>query len=349
MSSPQDRPPRVLPRGGWGLALRLLVSAALLYWLFHNLQGGWARLGAVQPQRLSPALLVFTLSTILGGLQWGLLLRHAGVALPLPHLLRVYWIGLFFNNFLPSNVGGDLVKVADVSWSTGATGRVVAGTLLDRLLGLCALSTLGLVAAAILGGPRPAGLPLGFLALVSVGLLSLSALLLSRRLGQALLRLMRGWRWRGLGERAAVLIEDFQQYRRSPRFLLGVVALALVVQGLRVLTHVLVAWALEIPLDLQTLLGLYVLIPVLGVAIVLPISFNGLGLREFIATRLLPGIGIGAEAAFALQIATYLVQVLVSALGGVFFGLRLLRGWRSRHGSAAGPAETVTGEDPRIR
>jgi uncharacterized protein (TIRG00374 family) len=305
------------------------VSAGLLFWLFHNLQGGWDRLEAVEPARLSPALLVFSLSTILGGLQWGLLIRHAGLALPLPHLLRVYWIGLFFNNFFPSNVGGDLIKVADVSLSTGATGRAVAGTLLDRLLGLCALSTLGLVAAAILGGPRPAGLPLEFLALVSVGLVSLAALLLSRRLGKLMVRVMRRWRWRGIGERAALLIEDFQQYRRSPLFLLGVVALALLVQALRVLTHVLVAWALEIPLDLDTLLGLYVLIPVLGVAIVLPISFNGLGLREFIATRLLPGIGIGAEAAFALQIATYLVQVLVSALGGVFFGLRTLRGGRA--------------------
>ena len=98
------------------------------------------------------------------------------------------------------------------------------------------------------------------------------------------------------------------------------------VQSLRVATHVLVADAMGLGLGLERVLQLYVLVPVLGVAIVLPISFNGLGVRELVATRLMPSIGIGAESAAALQISTYLVQVAVSLVGGLVFAWMMLRG-----------------------
>lgn len=145
-------------------------------------------------------------------------------------------------------------------------------------------------------------------------------------------------------ERLQALSSEFAHYRHSPVFLLKIFALALLVQFFRVLTHVLVAQALAIPLNWRLVLGLYVFIPVLGIAIVLPISFNGLGLRELIATRLLPGIGIAAPEAFALQITTYLVQVAVSAVGGLFFALRLLRGGRnagpkSKEGEGGAPTQ----------
>ena len=72
----------------------------------------------------------------------------------------IYWVGLFFNNFLPGNVGGDLVKVSDVAVNTGNVARTVAGTLLDRMLGLCALVFVAFAAGAILvvSGLSPRGL-----------------------------------------------------------------------------------------------------------------------------------------------------------------------------------------------
>jgi hypothetical protein len=82
-------------------------------------------------------------------------------------------------------------------------------------------------------------------------------------------------------------------------------------------------------------LDFFVLIPLLGMAIVLPVSFNGLGVREWVATRLMPGIGIGAEDAFIMELATYLVQVSVSTVGGVLFLAKMASGrWRSRNHGA---------------
>ena len=83
---------------------------------------------------------------------------------------------------------------------------------------------------------------------------------------------------------------------------------------------------MDLPLDPTRILQLAVLVPVLGVAVVLPISFNGLGVREFVATRLMPEVGIGAESAIAMQLVTYLVQVTVSLVGGVVFAIMLIQG-----------------------
>ena len=92
-----------------GAALRLGISAVLLYWLATQLRGGLQELRAVDPWSLVPAALVFVLSTVLGAWQWILILHRAGVEVSGARLHGLYWMGLFFNNFLPSSVGGDLV------------------------------------------------------------------------------------------------------------------------------------------------------------------------------------------------------------------------------------------------
>lgn len=319
-----------------GAVLRLLVSLALLIWLGTQLRGGFEQLRAVDPWSLVPAAVVFTLSTILGAWQWILILRRAGVEATTARLHGLYWMGLFFNNFLPSSVGGDVVKVADLAVSTGRVARPVAGTVLDRMLGLSALVLLAFVAGGVLGGRTPAGLPWWALTVLTVPVLALSLAILSGRLGR-LLVMVRDRIHRGPARsRLRSLLDELQAYRAHPGFVLRLGALALVVQALRVATHVLVAGAMGIPIDPVRILQLYVLVPVLGVAMLLPLSFNGLGVREFVATRLMPQIGIDAEAALALQLTTYLVQLAVSLVGGVVFTVRMARGgWRWRRPTAS--------------
>jgi len=117
-----------------------------------------------------------------------------------------------------------------------------------------------------------------------------------------------------------------QGYKSRTGALAGVLALALLVQFLRVGTHMVVARELGLGFGLQRGLEFLVLIPLLALAIVLPISFGGLGLREWVATRLMPQVGISAESAVVLQLSTYLVQVAVSLVGGLLLIWELARG-----------------------
>ncbi len=312
---------------GWrAWILRLAFSAGLLLWLVAQLRGSGTQLRALRPVDLWPAALAFGASTVLGAWQWTRILRHAGVEVSAARMQALYWVGLFFNNFLPSNVGGDLVKVADLAVDTGKVLRPLAGTLLDRVLGLSALVALAFLAGLGLGGGAPAGIPWWALGLLVLPTIGLAASLLSGRAGRGISSLAGYLLPARMAGRVRELLVELASYRAQPWFVVQLAALALVVQGLRVATHLAVAWAMGIELNLETVLAFYVVVPILGVAIVLPLSFNGLGVREFAASRLMPEMGIAPALAFSLQVATYFVQVAVSLIGGVIFGILLLRG-----------------------
>lgn len=317
---------------------RVLLSLALLAWIIRRLDvGADAVLDAIQPRRLLLAAVVFAASTVLGALQWTWVLRHAGIALSVRRGQVLYWIGLFVNNFLPSSVGGDVVKVADVAVSSGSVARPIAATLLDRLLGLLALVVLATGAALLLGGRSPAGVRWWMLALVAVPVVGVVATLLSRRAGSALVGLAGRIR-PGRGRRLAALVEELHAYRLAPGFLLRILSVALVVQALRIGTHLTVARELGLAVDVERLLEFFVLIPVLGVIITVSPFFNGLGIREGLAARLMPAVGIGPDQAVVLQLCTYLVQVAVSLGGGILFAWQMARGRLARRPSSPGSA-----------
>jgi len=91
------------------------------------------------------------------------------------------------------------------------------------------------------------------------------------------------------------------------------------IQALRVLTHVLVGMALGIALSRTTVAQFFVFIPVLSLAMIPPITINGLGIREGLGILLFAEAGIARGDAFVLEFTTYIIAVVVSLAGLVFF------------------------------
>jgi glycosyltransferase 2 family protein len=308
-----------------GFLLKLAVSALLVWFLFRFRDvSSSTLLDAVENpdwSLLSAATLVFLISAVAGAAQWGWILRASGLPTPGREMGRLYFVGMFFNNFLLGNVGGDAVKVIDLGRREGQTIRVFCGTALDRLLGLCALTVMALLAfafAAAAGLTLPPIMPLILALLVWSGGL---AVLLSGRISTLVSRVFERLPWPVVGEKFAQFVVEFRLYRRRPAWLGRVFLLALGVQALRVSTHVLIAYGLGIELTSAHVLQLFVLIPLLGILIALPISLNGLGLREVAAADLFVAAGVVSldAQAVAVEFLAYLVQVLVSLIGGVLF------------------------------
>ena len=109
------------------------------------------------------------------------------------------------------------------------------------------------------------------------------------------------------------------------RFIVNLLLLALVVQFLRVATHVLVGRALGVEMTFGLFLSFYIFIPLLGLVMILPISLNGLGVREGTGILLFTTVGFSDERALLLEFITYVVMVAVSIIGGVLFLQRHLR------------------------
>lgn len=313
--------------------IKLVVSGGLLWLVLsrHPVAEIRAALGSPSWAWLATSVAVFAVSAWGGALQWSWLLRAAGLQTPVGEIRRLYFIGLFFNNFLPANIGGDAYKIVDLGRREGCPGRVFCVTLLDRLLGLSGLTAFALLAAAaalILGVelPRLALILVGVL----LGLFLVTAVLVSRRLGMRVPAMLRWLRLPTLARHVDTMVAEFAVFRRRPGWLARVFLFGVGVQSLRVLVHVLAALALGLGLDGTQTLQLLVLIPLLALLLTLPVTVNGIGLREkgaesFVAQH----ASLSVSGSVAMELVAFLVVVLVSLAGGVLW-------WRRRGLAAVG-------------
>src|SRR2546422_341699 len=139
--------PRSMKRGAL-LAAKVGVSLALLIYLFSTTD-----LAALESRVRSGDVLLFATAVALyAGMlalstwRWRLLLHALGFSPRLRDLTSSYLVATFFNNFLPSNIGGDVVRVRDGSRLTGSTAASLAVVAVDRILGLAPLYLLALLA-----------------------------------------------------------------------------------------------------------------------------------------------------------------------------------------------------------
>lgn len=297
------------------------VSIGLIAFLFYKLSPDnlLSHLENLALAPLAASTAIFFASVVMGAYQWHLLLRAGGIALPFAKTFRVYFVGIFFNNFLPAGVGGDVVKIYDVTKVGNDPYQVFAVTLLDRVIGIAGLCVLAL-AASIFLLPGPGLANLGLYIVIFIGCVApVLALILNRRLSRGVRKLFGSIAFAGLGERFETVFRHLGEYRRLRALLARLTALAMAVQFLRVVTHILVAQALGIQVTPLMFLQFFVFVPLLGLIMILPISINGLGVREGAGILLFTQIGFSNEQALLMELITYAIMVVVSVLGGVFF------------------------------
>jgi uncharacterized membrane protein YbhN (UPF0104 family) len=310
--------------------LKGLVSLVLLGFLFSriSLARFFEVVGGLDAAGVLWSVACLACSNVLGSLQWFLLLKARGSVVDYPRAFRFYFVGLFFNNFLPANVGGDVFRVYDVAREGDDPYDALATTALDRMIGLYSMCLLALAAGAFLAGRgRTPWLVEGVILFVAF-LLPGTVLFFSRpgrRLVRKLLLLVP---FAPLRRRGQLALDPLGQFTRLQGLVGGLVVFSLFIQGLRILAHVAVAWSMGIEMHPTLLLQMFFYIPLLGLLMVIPVTIGGLGLREGGSTALFSLVGLGEAQAFALTFVTYGLNVGVSLLGGYFFLKRLFAGRR---------------------
>src|SRR5262245_10820536 len=140
---------KALPRTLLVIA-QVCISAALLFFLLRRID--LARLIAIWGDLRQPFLwlaLVLQLGGVLiSALKWWLLLRASGHPTPYLWAVRIYLVGQFFSNFLPTQIGGDAVRVYYLTRRIGRPAIAIASVFVERITGFLALTLIG---AAALG------------------------------------------------------------------------------------------------------------------------------------------------------------------------------------------------------
>ena len=304
-------------------ALKLLVSGGLLWWLLSrsDLEAFAGVLGRTDAALFAAAAGFFVLSNALGAGQWYLLLRGQSLAVSPGQTAVAYWVGVFFNNLLPGNIGGDAVRIYDVRRLTGATGRAAAATFMDRFIGLFSTCFLALGACALVADVRGPGL-VTLLGTVWLSLAALLAMGLSRRLGRRVRRFLDLLLPRRPGEVVERLRSRIAVYREQTGLLAAAWAVSLGVQFSRILVY----WAAGLAVGLEAGLRYFIgFQPAAAIVAALPISVGGLGVREGVLVELFDGVGVEESLAFAASLLGYAAGLSASALGGVAFVLRRTR------------------------
>jgi uncharacterized protein (TIRG00374 family) len=306
------------------MLLKLAFSVGLLAFVLRRIPADTLRaalLGA-RIEWLVAACALFFASNVLGAYQWSRLLRAVEIRIPFWKVLAYYHVGLFFNNFLPANIGGDLARIADSARYGPTTTAALSAVLMDRVIGTVALASLALVTAL----PALDRFHLTVIYLALVGFFAVSLGLLWAVFHPALLpaveRLMARVGLGALAPHLADLASRLAQFRGARTLMLGMFMIALVTQISRIGVHVLVARGLGLDVPI---VYFFLFVPLLAVIVSLPISLNGIGLREGAGILVFGLVGVDRAHAFSLQFVTYLVAVAVSLLGGLVFLLRIPR------------------------
>ena len=237
-------------------------------------------------------------------------------------LLKIVLVGLFFNQVLPSGVGGDAVR----AWRCHRLGIGVAAAIrsliLDRVTGyfvVVVLFAAGLpVLLHILPDPRQR---YGIVLLLGAALCGLFALFLMDYLPRRLLHFR--------------LIAEFAALSRQGRRLLArparsgaVLSLGVATVGLTILAFMLVASSLGVDLPFGSWV---VIVPPVTLIQLVPVSLAGWGVRELGFVVVLAGFGIPAEAALAASLLVGLCTLAVGLPGGLLW----LTGWDITRATAA--------------
>ena len=302
------------------IGFKLLVSGGLILYLASGMD--WNELSAVFTRTrfllFAMAVLFFVLSNCLGAVQWYFLLRAQQLQVRFHQALLFYFVGVFFNNVLLGNIGGDAMRIYDIRRLTGQSSSGIAATAMDRFIGLFSTCTLALIAYPLIAGAQSAWVAT-ILAPVWIGLILALAMGLSRRIGGFFERLAGRFLPALVADLVGRIRRSIVVYRHRVPLLLGVWGISLGVQLCRILVYWIAGLAIGIHIGLVYFVCFQ---PVAAIIAALPISIGGLGVREGTMVGLFGGVGVEPNLSLAMSLLGYVAGIVASLLGGIAFVIR---------------------------
>jgi len=317
----------LIQRAAASWLLRVIVTVGILAYLSTTLDMGAAARAvvAVRPLYLIAVLLLVALDRSVMILRWVLLLRASGASITARHAAAIFLVSSFVGSFLPAGIGGDAARAWGLTRVTANTSEALASVAVDRLLGILAIVTMGILGVLVWSPGTRAGWTMG--AAVGVLLAVSLAAFWADRLARFLVpsRLHDG----ALARRLLRVTDAVSRYRGRGSVLAHVMLWSFVVQLLRIAQAYLLGLGLAISVPFRYYL---VFMPIGLLMLLLPISISGFGLPQGVIVWLLRPQGVPDEQSFALS-----TLIVLTGLAGNLPGLWL---WlRSEAGFGVGAAD----------
>jgi uncharacterized membrane protein YbhN (UPF0104 family) len=299
------------------LLLKLLVSAGLLFYFFTriHIERFVQTFATADLSIIAVVLMVYLLSQFVSAVRWMVLARPLGFKTPLKVLVQYYLVGMFFNLFAPGTVGGDVSRIYYLARGGeenlnkklgGATMHAAVAVFIDRVIGMAVLVWLG--ALGLFLSPQyavPAAVRHLTFALAGAFLVGGVSLPVLRRVlpadGHPIVVKLR------------VAVRSYQAHWQA---IPQAIVISFMLHFVQAWIHMLLGRAIQIDIPYSFCIILY---PLVGTFSALPVSLNGLGLREGGYLFLFQFIGVGSEKAVAFGLLLFMIVALDSLIGGLLF------------------------------
>lgn len=307
-------------RFGAGFA-KLAVTTVLIGVVLWRLEPSavLARAAGFAPDWTALAFVAVFLAIWVSAWKWGAILRRRQRALPFSRLMHHYFIGLFFNNVLPTTVGGDAVRAWETSKDTGEIPEAMGSVVTERLIAGVALGI-----TALLGLPfvetnaRLVTLVVIFLMVD----LALVALFLVPRFAEGIVSKILPPRFSRLNEAVAGTVAVVRATLKDRSLFLRVVVLSIVFQILVAAVNACIFKAMGVPVGLAQCV---IFTPMIFTVTMLPISLSGLGVREAAYWYFFSQAGVGQMDAVLASLAFFVIVGICSLPGAPLFVLNRRR------------------------
>jgi uncharacterized protein (TIRG00374 family) len=288
----------------------------------------WAIVRETAPGWVVLAAALYVGDRCAGSAKWRLLLSAKGSAIPFRTALSIYLQSMFVGAVLPATVGSDLVRARMAQPHVGNFASSLSAVIVERLTGVVALvlsAAIGLALFAPISSWRDLGTPVLWVAAGTISLIGAALWIARFRRGRASAPSDRG---AGRIQRFARELESrLIEYRGHWKVLATVLAISFGQQYLLTLINWLLAVALGLEVRLITMLWVW---PIVMMAIRLPISVLGFGVREVLLMQLIGRSGPSDAGAVTLGLASGLLDIVFILLGGVLLLFRPATGLSSK-------------------
>jgi glycosyltransferase 2 family protein len=256
------------------------------------------------------AVICIVLAVVVSAIKWQFLLMGQDIHIRRSDLYNVYWIGLFFNNLLPSSIGGDAIRIALISRQIGQPAAAAASVVMERLIATLALAVVGFAASFFVAVPllyvqAAFGILLFLTIILLYFMLSGSEPVLFARYNNNIRKLVQ--EFLGAGEKL----------RHRPKLLYCCFIWSMVFQCINVAVN----YALMQGLNLAQI-GVWdalFVVPATSVLAMIPLGINGYGLREGGYVALLAVYGVDSARAFSVSIVFAFLVSTCSLWGGLLW------------------------------
>ncbi len=304
-----------LIRGGVSIALILFVL-----WRFQDrLTLVGEKLTSANIWWVLVGVILFWTAMLINAFKWWTLLRAQNIAVPFFAMANFTFVGFFFNNILPANIGGDIMRGYGLARYTERSAGAAASVMLDRLIGLSAYMSVAAISAlaVVFLTDRTDLWPLAAVAVLALlALMTIAIFLISRRISKLVSRLLH----RGVLERVAQIWDALAAAFELYRFQYRTLAFAYLIGLTGIATTSMVNYVLSLALGGGIpLIDMFLFTPLIALVLIIPISIGGIGLSQVAYPFFYGLVGVSGEMALALSLFVQAVQIFCSLPGGVLW------------------------------